>query len=245
MRSEFGSSGNLGLRLRPQQGCELQGGRHERRLMGNPPPLRVDTPSLTWEPAVVTVPPVPAIPAGADPMSLMISAIMPELAAPLAAAVAETHAREEQFAANLAGARSAYQAADQAGEQEIRTIAEAQLAPAGPVTPGSAGNQAGQFMSTAMQTAGQAPMQLAGMAAAAVQGITQGAQGAVQQLGQLAGQFSKSVGDEDRPPRQSQEQDPQSAGQGAAAGTSPAELAPVDDGLPAQTPGRHPLDGQA
>lgn len=52
-------------------------------------------------------------------MSALISAVMPGIAAELTAAVAETHAREQQFAANLAGARAAYQSTDQGGGEEI------------------------------------------------------------------------------------------------------------------------------
>ena len=194
--------------------------------MGEPQPLRVDTPSLQWDPAEVTVPPVPLIPAGEDPMSLMISAIMPELAAPLTAAVAATHAREEQFVANLAGARSAYQTTDQAGEQEIRTAADTQLAPAtaGAATAGPGGGQSGQFMSTAMQMgsqAVQAPMHLMGMAASGPQSVMQGAQGAMQQMGQLSGQIERPEGENDA----SVEKTDNDAG----AGSSSAERVPATD----------------
>ncbi|UXA19335.1 PE domain-containing protein [Mycobacterium sp. SMC-4] len=170
--------------------------------MGDPPPLKVDPPALTWDPAVVSVPPVPGIPAGGDPMSTMIAAVMPGISAELTAAVAETHAREQRFAANLSGARAAYQSTDQSGGEEIRTVADTQLAPStAAATAGSgagAGGQSGQFMSTAMQMGSQvaqAPAQLAGMAASAPQGVMQGAQGAVQQISQMTGQFETSEGD--------------------------------------------------
>lgn len=198
--------------------------------MGNPPPLRVDTPSLSWDPAVVSVPPVPAIPPGEDPMSAMISAVMPEIAAPLAAAVAATQAREEQFAANLASARNAYQSTDDAGEQEIRTVTDTELAPAGP-----AGVQSGQFVSTAMQTASQTPMQLAGMATTAIQGITQGA---VQQIGQF-GKAKATV--DDGLPGESQRDDSDAVDEEAAAGDSSAEFAPSGQTLPPHSPVHHPL----
>lgn len=238
--------------------------------MGDPPPLRVDTPRLTWDPADVTVPAVPTIPAGGDPMSQMISAIMPELAARLTAAVAATRAREEQFAANLAAARDAYQSADQAGEQEIRAVADTQLTPADiHVSPAklspansealrSMGGQSGQLIGTAMQTAGQAaqaPMQLAGAAAAGAQGILQGV---VQQLGLPSGPPGKTESkddgaeddDEDRtaqseepgPRSQVQEQRPPNADDGVASGGPSTERAPVGAPLPAQTPGRQRLD---
>ncbi|GJF14606.1 hypothetical protein NGTWS1803_27830 [Mycolicibacterium cyprinidarum] len=194
--------------------------------MGEPQPLRVDTPSLQWDPAEVTVPPVPVIPPGGDPMSAMISAVMPELAAPLTAAVAATHAREERFAANLAGARSAYQSTDQAGEQEIRTVADTQLAPAttSAASTGSVGGQSGQFMSTAMQMASQAvqaPMQLMGLAASGPQSVMQGAQGAMQQMGQLSGQIERPEGEKDS--------SVETTDNDAGAGSSSAERVPATD----------------
>lgn len=167
--------------------------------MGNPP-LRVETPALNWEPAVVTVPPVPTIPAGGDPMSLMISAIMPGLAAPLTADVAATHTREEQFAANLVSARTSYEATDQSGGQAIRTVSDSQMAPSAAAAGAGGGGQFGQMMGTAMQMASQAaqmPAQVMGMAAQAPQAAMQAGQGAVQQIGQMAGQFGKAEGGSD------------------------------------------------
>ncbi|MGB1224710.1 MAG: PE domain-containing protein [Mycobacterium sp.] len=167
--------------------------------MGDPAPLRVDTPSLNWDPADVTVPPVPLIPAGLDPMSTMISAVLPELAVPLSTAVADLHAREERFAANLAGARSAYQSADDAGEHEIHAVSQQGAVPA-PAVAGSENpaTSSGQLMGTAMQVgsqAAQAPMQMMGMVAAAPQGVMQGAQAAMQRLGQLSGQAETPEGE--------------------------------------------------
>ena len=216
----------------------MEGGR-----VGNPPPLRVDTPSLTWSPAVLTVPPVPVIPAGEDPMSVMIAATMPELAAPLAAAVAATHAREEQFAANLAEARNAYQSTDHAGEQEIQTVADTQLGAATPSTAGPVGGQSAQFLSTAVQTAGQAaqaPMQMAGMAAAGPQSVMQGVQGASQQVGQISGQLGRSD-EEDRAPADTldREERSQRDADDDSAGKSAIERAPVSETPVAETPGRH------
>lgn len=219
--------------------CGVQG---KGWSVSNPPPLRVDTPSLNWDPADVTVPPVPLIPAGGDPMSLMISAIMPELAVPLTEAVATTRAREEQFSANLAGARSAYQSTDQAGGQEIQAVSSQQLPAANPATTGSAGagsstGQFGQLMGTAMQTAGQAvqaPMQMMGMAASLPQGLMQGAQGAVQQVGQLSEQFETTEvdnGNDDDAAEasvDSREHDEDDAGPGSAG----MERAPTDSGSP-------------
>ena len=43
--------------------------------------LRLNEAALNWDPAEVTVPPVPAVPPGGDPMSVMLSAIAPQVAA--------------------------------------------------------------------------------------------------------------------------------------------------------------------
>lgn len=130
-------------------------------------------------------------------MSLMISALMPGIAAPLTAAVTATQAREEKFAGNLAAARTSYETADQAGGEAIRTVSDTQMAPSTAAAAGG-GGQFGQMMSTAMQMASQAaqvPAQVMGMAAQAPQAVMQAGQGAVQQIGQMAGQFGKADGE--------------------------------------------------
>ncbi|MCH9701130.1 MAG: PE domain-containing protein [Actinomycetia bacterium] len=203
--------------------------------MGDPAPLHVDTPSLNWDPAEVTVPPVPLIPAGLDPMSTMISAFLPGLAVPLSTAVADLHAREERFAANLAGARSAYQSADDAGEHEIQAVSSPQGAVTDPASAGSENpaTSPGQLMSTAMQVGGQAaqaPMQMMGMVPAAPQGVMQGAQAAMQRLGQLSGQAQKpedensGVVDPTATSAEPREQDPETVDNGA--GTSDSGAGP-------------------
>lgn len=161
--------------------------------MGEQPPLRVETPALNWDPADVSVPQLPAVAPGPDPMSTLIAAVVPELATALTTAVAETRAREERFAANLEAARTSYQTTDDAGGQEIRTVADTGLSPASTPAAASGGGggasmgQFGQVLGTVTQTAGQAvqaPTQAMGMAAAAPQGLMQG----VQQFAQVAGQ---------------------------------------------------------
>ncbi len=218
--------------------------------MGDPPSLRVDTPALNWTPADVTVPPVPVIAPGPDPMSTMIAAIMPELGVPLATAVAETRAREERFAANLVAARNAYQTTDDAGEQEIRTVSDAQLAAASAPTgvstaAGSGMGEMGQLLGTATQMAGQAvqaPIQAMGMAASLPQGVMQGTQSVIQQFGQVAGQAGE---DGDEPPNDAQRNSAEhhveypaeddkdtsadSRGAGAEASPSTNERAPVGE----------------
>jgi hypothetical protein len=161
--------------------------------------LRLDEVALTWDPAEVTVPPVPSVPPGGDPMSVMLSAIAPQVAEAVTKGVAEALAREEQFASTVHGARTAYQNTDLAAGQQIQgagELGEPASAAAGVGSSQSAGSgageagQLGQMMGMPMQMAQQAaqiPMQLAGMAASIPQGIMQGVQSAMQQVGQMAG----------------------------------------------------------
>jgi ESX secretion-associated protein EspJ len=160
--------------------------------------LRLTEEGLDWQPAEVTVPSVPAVPPGGDPMSVLLSAIAPEIAMAVTQGVAEALAREERFAANVKGARTAYQNTDGAAEQQIRGAGELSGSGSGAGGVGSANagapagqaDQLGQMMGMPMQMAQQAaqiPMQLAGMAASIPQGIMQGVQSAMQQVGQMAG----------------------------------------------------------
>jgi hypothetical protein len=132
-------------------------------------------------------------------MSVMLAAIAPQIATAVTEGVAEALAREERFAANVAGARTSYQTADGAARQQIQAsgeLGEPGSAAAGAGSTNAAGapageaGQLGQMMGMPMQMAQQAaqiPMQLAGMAAAIPQGIMQGVQSAMQQVGQMAG----------------------------------------------------------
>ena len=177
--------------------------------------LRLNEAALNWDAAEVTVPPVPAIPPGADPMSVMIAAIAPEIATAVTQGVAEALAREERFSANVAGARTSYQTTDGAAGQQIQGtggMAEPASVAGGAGSTPAAGaaqqaGQMGQMMGMPMQMAQQAaqiPMQLAGMAASIPQGIMQGVQSAMQHVGQLAG----GTGEETDP--ESDQQDDQS-----------------------------------
>jgi hypothetical protein len=159
------------------------------------PGLRVNVEELNWDPAEVTVPGVPAVPPGSDPMSVMVAAIMPGIATAVTKAVAETLAREGRFDANLSAAGSAYQNTDGASQQQIQSAGgaiEPASAAAGTGAAQSAGSAAGQGgqLGQMMGMAGQAaqiPMQMMGMAAAIPQGIMQGVQSAMQQVGQMSG----------------------------------------------------------
>ncbi|AGB24011.1 PE family protein [Mycobacterium sp. JS623] len=168
--------------------------------------LRLNEPALTWDPAQVTVPPAPVVPPGGDPMSVMLSAIAPQVAAAITQGVAEALAREEQFAANVHAARTEYQNTDGAAGRQIQgagELGEPASAAAGVGSAQSAGSgagdtgQLGQMMGMPMQMAQQAaqiPMQLAGMAASIPQGIMQGVQSAMQSVGQMGGTVGDKAG---------------------------------------------------
>jgi hypothetical protein len=217
--------------------------------------LRLNEEALNWDPAEVTVPPVPAIPPGADPMSVMLAAIAPEIATAVTEGVAEALAREERFSANVAGARTSYQTTDGAAGQEIQGAGE--LTEPGSVAAGvgstpAAGaaqqaSQMGQMMGMPMQMAQQAaqiPMQLAGLAASIPQGIMQGVQSAMPQIGQMAGGTAETTDPEldqqgDSPDEvkhaesANEKAEPPTPSDGAA-GPSNAERAPAAG--PQQTP---------
>jgi hypothetical protein len=168
--------------------------------------LRLNEAALNWDPAEVTPPPAPAIPAGGDPMSVMISAIAPQVAEAVSKGVAEAFAREQQFAANVHGARTAYQNTDGDAGQQIQgagQMGEAASAAGGAGASQSAGSgageasQLGQMMGMPMQMAQQAaqiPMQLASMAASIPQGIMQGVQSAMQSVGQMGSAPGDKIG---------------------------------------------------
>ncbi|MFG1931143.1 hypothetical protein ACGFK1_10855 [Mycobacterium sp. NPDC048908] len=74
---------------------------------------------LSWDPASVELPEIPMLSAGQDALSATISAVLPTLAAPLAANVATLQAKEGMFAGKLGVAQAAYQNSDDAGSQSV------------------------------------------------------------------------------------------------------------------------------
>jgi hypothetical protein len=202
--------------------------------MGDPY-LRLTEQALNWDPAEVTVPPAPAIPPGADPMSVMLAAITPEIAAAVTKGVTEALAREERFSANVTGARTSYQNADGAAQQQIQAAgglaepasAAAEVGSSQAGTPAGQVGQMGQLMGMPMQMASQAaqiPMQFAGMAASIPQGIMQGVQSAMQQVGQMAGGAGE---DTDPESDQQGERSPDEAKHAERANEVPAEKLPT------------------
>jgi hypothetical protein len=224
------------------------------------PDLSVNVEELNWDPAAVTVPGVPEVPPGSDPMSVMVAAIMPGIATAVTEAVAATLAREERFDTNLSAAGGAYQNTDGAAQQQIQT-AGASIDPASAAagagsaqSAGTAASQAGQ-LGQMMGMAGQAaqiPMQMMGMAAAIPQGIMQGVQSAMQQVGQLSGmggqgdkdseqketgQLHEPTGDAPNESRADREPEPAvepAQGEGADQGNSGGERVPEPEGPRAQ-----------
>jgi hypothetical protein len=74
---------------------------------------------LNWNPAAVELPQVPMLPPGEDAMSATIAAVLPTLTAPLATSVATLSAKENMFRGKLGTAESAYQSADDSGQQSM------------------------------------------------------------------------------------------------------------------------------
>ena len=77
---------------------------------------------LSWNAASVELPEIPMLPAGQDALSATISAVLPTLAAPLAANVATLQAKENMFSGKLGAAQAAYQNSDDAGSQSVGQI---------------------------------------------------------------------------------------------------------------------------
>jgi hypothetical protein len=103
---------------------------------------------LNWNAASVELPEIPMLPAGQDSLSATISAVLPTLAAPLAANVATLQAKENMFSGKLGAAEAAYQNSDDVGSQSVGQVVGML---------GQLGQQAGQMG----QQAG-APMQVLG-----------------------------------------------------------------------------------
>jgi hypothetical protein len=116
---------------------------------------------LSWDAASVELPPVPMLPPGADAMSMTISAVLPTLTTPLTASVVALSAKENMFSGKLGAAQSAYQNADDSGQQSVGQLTGmlGQLGQMAQQAGGPAqalGGQAGTFgsmMQQAMQAA--------------------------------------------------------------------------------------------
>jgi hypothetical protein len=115
---------------------------------------------LSWDAASVELPPVPMLPPGPDAMSMTISAVLPTLTTPLTASVAALSAKENMFSGKLGAAQSAYQNADDSGQQSVGQLTSmlgqvGQMAQQAGGPAQSLGGQSGTFGSM-MQQAMQA-----------------------------------------------------------------------------------------
>jgi len=122
---------------------------------------------ISWDAASVELPEIPMLPAGQDALSATISAVLPTLAAPLAANVATLSAKENLFSGKLGAAQTAYQNSDDAGSQSVGQIVGML---------GQVGQQAGQMGQMAGAPA-QAIGGQTGMFGSLMQQAMQGAKG--------------------------------------------------------------------
>jgi hypothetical protein len=122
---------------------------------------------LTWSPASVELPEIPAIQGGQDALSSTIAAVLPTLGVPLAANVATLQAKEGTFAGKLGVAEAAYAASDDSGQQSVGQLGGmlGQL--------GQQVGQMGQMAGAPAQAAGQG----SGMFGSLIQQAMQGANG--------------------------------------------------------------------
>lgn len=171
--------------------------------------------AINWNAASVELPEIPMLPPGQDAMSATISAVLPTLAAELAANVAALSAKENTFSGKVGAAQVAYQNGDDAGSQSVGQIVGML---------GQLGQQAGQMS----QSAG-GPMQAlggqTGMFGSLMQQAMQGAKGGGGQSGGGQGGAMPGGGGAPAPMGTA---GPQSApGQPPAAGQPPRDDAQV------------------
>jgi hypothetical protein len=139
---------------------------------------------ISWDPASVELPEIPMLPPGQDALSATISAVLPTLAAPLAANVATLQAKETMFAGKLGAAEVAYQNSDDAGSQSVGQVVGML---------GQLGQQAGQ-MGQMAGAPGQALGGQTGMFGSLMQQAMQGAKGGGASAGQGAGGTGGAAG---------------------------------------------------
>ena len=205
--------------------------------------------------SAIPPPPAVFSPPGADPLSMAIAGKVAEVVSPAVAALPATKEELTRYAQNVLNAAGAYDNTDrQIAEEILRRLGELDSASGGTGgagTPGGgaaggasssagmagspaagAGQQAGQLgqmMGMPMQMAQQAaqiPLQMMGMAAAVPQGIMQGVQSGMQQVGQMSDMAGK---DEQNPDggEEDKQEDP-------SAGKKPEETPPRTEPAPAR-----------
>lgn len=159
-------------------------------MTGGMPQLGVNGP-LNWPVTGIDLPEMPMLPPGEDPLSAMISALLPTMAAPLAAQSAALSAKEGMFSGKLDAATAQYGNTEDAGQQGVMQIVQmlgqlggqagqmGQMVGAPGKMFGQVGSQFGQLMQPMMQA-----FQGAGHGG---QGQAQGGQGGAGMAGQGPG----------------------------------------------------------
>jgi hypothetical protein len=174
---------------------------------------------LSWNSASVELPEIPMLPAGQDALSATISAVLPTLAAPLAANVATLQAKETMFSGKVGAAQAAYQNSDDAGSQSVGQIVgmlgqvgqqAGQMGQMAGAPAQAIGGQTGMFgslMQQAMQAAqgGGADRQAAGGQAGA---SSVAGQGPMSSGGPLQQPRDEAVGAKEEQPDRAQETQP-------------------------------------
>ena len=216
---------------------------------------------LSWNAASVELPEIPMLPAGQDGLSATISAVLPTLAAPLAANVATLSAKEDMFSGKLGVAQAAYQNSDDAGSQSVGQIVgmlgqvgqqAGQMGQMAGAPAQAIGGQTGMFgslMQQAMQaaqgggaggqsTGGQSAVGQAGASSVAGQSPSAGPAGAA---GPAPQPRDEAVGPKEDQPDQPQERQPEKREPWHRAETDDRAMAgPSDDSRHGPAPVKSP-----
>jgi hypothetical protein len=177
---------------------------------------------ISWNAASVELPEIPMLPAGEDALSATISAVLPTLAAPLAANVATLQAKEHTFSGKLGAAQAAYQNADEGGSQSVGQVVgmlgqmgqqTGQMAQSAGSPMQALGGQTGMFgslMQQAMQGAqgGGAGGSVGGSGAGGVGGVGAGGSGMVGQPQEREDAAPQPVASQDQPAEHDDRQTP-------------------------------------
>jgi hypothetical protein len=200
----------------------------------------------------IPLPPVPFTATGGDALSTILNARTQAIEAPLIAGMPVTKAEALRTAQNIIRAAAKYEGVDQQlADQVLKALAEIEGAesagggaagvtgaPGSAATtaatpPAGAAQQAGQMGQMAgmpmqmAQQAAQIPMQLAGMAASIPQGIMQGVQSAMQQVGQM----TSGAGEKTDPElEQESDESPDEAKHAESANETPQKAAAPSEG---------------
>jgi hypothetical protein len=161
---------------------------------------------ISWGAASVELPPMPAIPPGADAMSMTIAAVLPTLEAAMTANVTSLAAKENTFSGKVGAAQAAYNVGDESAGQSV----------------GQSGDMLGQLTGQLGQLA-QMPQQAASSLGGGQGGGGGGQGGGFGQLMQQAMQAAQgAVQQGTQAAQQGQEQEPGGPAGGPPPGVSAA-----------------------